>query len=101
MNKLLTIHSQRSVMVKGFSTNLQTKETELKGNSKTQWFATGHVLQLGKLKEWHFCNKPPDRMPPARNKLKGTPNRTVTSEPSPISSALSNYQHSQKQLYHF
>lgn len=60
-----------------------------------------HVLQLDKLKEWQLCNKPPDCMPPARNKLKGKTNTTVTSEPSPITSELSNYQYLQKQLFHF
>lgn len=60
-----------------------------------------HVLQLDKLKEWQLCNKPPDCMPPARNKLKGKTNTIVTSEPSPITSDLSNYQYLQKQLFHF
>lgn len=43
-------------------------------NSGTRWFIRGHVLQLDKLKEWQLCNKPPDCMPPARNKLKGKTN---------------------------
>lgn len=99
MNKLLIINYQSSFWD---GDGVLYKPFKLKRlNSGTQCFIRGHVLQLDKLKEWQLCNKPPDCMPPARNKLKGKTNTTITLEPSPITSDLSNYQHLQKQLFHF
>lgn len=97
MNKLLIINSHCSFWD---GDGVLYKPLKLKKlNCGTRWFIRGHVLQLEKLKEWQLCNKPPDCMPPARNKWKRKTNRTVTSEPSPITSDLSNYQHLQKQLF--
>lgn len=99
MNKLLIINSQCSFWD---GDGVLYKPFKLKRlNSGTWWFVRGHFLLLDKLKEWQHCNKPPDCMPPARNKLRGKTNKTVTSEPFPITLDPSNYQHLQKQLFHF